>query len=145
VAAEVVAQAPAEAVAAEKPKRARRTKKAAEPAVEAEAAAEAPVEAVAEAAPKPKSRARKPKAAPVEAEALAAEAPAAEAVPAEAAPVEAAPVVSASVEAPVAEEDRPRRAKKELPADEIVVVSTTATEDAPKPKKAGWWQRGFLG
>ena len=42
-------------------------------------------------------------------------------------------------------EQAPRRAKKELPADEIVVSSTTAPADDAKPKKGGWWQRGFFG
>ncbi len=128
---ETVAEAPAE-----KPKRARRTRKSAdaESAVQ-DAAPEAPAEPEIEVAPKPK-RTRKPKAAAV----IAAEAPAPEAeTPA---PVEvAAPAVEP--------EAAPRRAKKELPPDEIIVSSASAPaeEDAeqPKPKKGGWWQRGFFG
>ena len=54
-----------------------------------------------------------------------------------------------SVSAPPAEraeaEDAPRRARKQLPPDEIVVSSTSAEPDDAKPKKAGWWQRGFFG
>ena len=49
-----------------------------------------------------------------------------------------------SVERPVADE-APRRAKKELPPDEIVVSSTSTAPADEKPKKAGWWQRGFFG
>ena len=128
---ETVAEAPAE-----KPKRARRTRKSAdaESAVQ-DAAPEAPAEPEIEVAPKPK-RTRKTKAAAV----IAAEAPAPEAeTPA---PVEvAAPAVEP--------EAAPRRAKKELPPDEIIVSSASAPaeEDAeqPKPKKGGWWQRGFFG
>jgi hypothetical protein len=42
-------------------------------------------------------------------------------------------------------EEAPRRPKKELPAEGIVVSSTTTADDATKPKKAGWWQRNFFG
>ena len=42
-------------------------------------------------------------------------------------------------------EEPPRRAKKELPAEGIVVSSTSAGTEDTKPKKAGWWQRGFFG
>jgi len=133
VVSEAVAEAPAE-----KPKRARRTRKSpdAESTVQdaaPEAAAEP--EIVAEVVTKPK-RTRKPKAAPV----VEAEAPAPEAeAPA---PVEAA--------APTAEpEAAPRRPKKELPPDGIIVSSTSApveeSAEQSKPKKGGWWQRGFFG
>ncbi|MHB1102918.1 MAG: Rne/Rng family ribonuclease [Devosia sp.] len=130
----------AEAVAgtpAEKPKRARRTRKSpdAESTVQ-DAAPEAPAEPEIEVAAKPKGRTRKPKAAPV----VEAEAPAPEA-PAPVAAV-AAPPAEPAVEASAA----PRRPKKELPPDEIVVSSTTPEgEEQAKPKKAGWWQRGFFG
>jgi ribonuclease E len=137
-AAVVVAEA-----AAEKPKRSRR-KKVAET-VETAAVASAPeavIEPVAEVEaekPKPKSRARKPKAA------AAAEAE----VPAVAANVEPVPVATAPVTS-VAEEPEvaTKKRKKELPPDEIVVSSTNPPADqaeAPKPKRGGWWQRGFLG
>ncbi len=58
------------------------------------------------------------------------------------APVEAA--------APTAEpEAAPRRPKKELPPDGIIVSSTSApaeeSAEQSKPKKGGWWQRGFFG
>ena len=42
-------------------------------------------------------------------------------------------------------EEPPRRPKKELPAEGIVVSSTTTPTEEAKPKKAGWWQRGFFG
>jgi len=168
---EVVAASPEAAAEVVKPKRTRRKK--AEPAVaEGEAVAEAPAveapataEAVAEAVKPKRTRTRKPKAAPVEAEAavqaeavsneaIAAEPVAAEvataepATPAEAQAVVAeAPAVATAAEVP-AEEPASRRRRKELPPDEIIVSSTAATadtEEAPKPKKAGWWQRGFFG
>jgi len=126
---------------AEKPKRARRTRKSADAesaaqdaAPEAAAAAEEVEEVV---AAKPK-RTRKPKAAPV-AEAAPEPAPAPEPEPAPEAEIAAAePAPSPS-----------RRQKKALPPDEIVVSSTSAPaeagEEEAKPKKAGWWQRGFFG
>ena len=139
-----------EAPVAEKPKRTRR-KKVTE--TEESAPAEtAPVEAVpaaepvAEEKPKRKPRARKPKA-------ETAETPATEAV-AEAAPAPepAAEAAAVETEAP-AKTTRPRRTKKELPAEGIVVSSSTpaaapapaegegeAAAEPPK-KKAGWWQR----
>ncbi|WP_240233494.1 Rne/Rng family ribonuclease [Devosia lacusdianchii] len=115
-AAPVEAAPVAEAAEHEKPKRKPRTRK-----PKAEAAEAAPVAEVS-------ARARKPKAAP-KAE------PAPEVVPAptaEAAPAEDAP--------------KPRRAKKELPAEGIVVSSSAPKAEAeggePEPKKkAGWWQR----
>ncbi len=97
------------------------------PAAEAEAA-------VTEDKPKRKPRARKPKAETTEA------APAASVS-------EAAPAPAAAAEAAPAETPKPRRAKKELPAEGIVVSSSAPKAEAegeqaeaPK-KKAGWWQR----
>jgi ribonuclease E len=137
---EIVAAEPAVAepvAAAEKPKRTRRKK--VEETVEGTPVDAAPVEApaateiAADEKPKRKPRARKPKAETAEA------APAASV--AEAAP-ETAPVAAEPAEAP-----KPRRVKKELPAEGIVVSSSApkleaegAEAEAPK-KKAGWWQR----
>ena len=97
------------------------------PAAEAEAAAT-------EDKPKRKPRARKPKAETTEA-----------APPASVS--EAAPAPAAAAEAAPAETPKPRRAKKELPAEGIVVSSSAPKAEAegeqaeaPK-KKAGWWQR----
>jgi len=164
---EIAAPAPAAAeaapdvdaeVPAEKPKRSRR-KKVVETtdspaAVVAEAPLEAPAveaaaDAVADEKPKRKPRARKPKAEAVEAApaetVTAAVAPAAEAP----APVaEAAPAVAEPAPVAVAEVEKPKRAKKELPP-EGVVVSSSAAPEAPaeggeepeKKKKGGWWQR----
>ncbi|MHA6690508.1 Rne/Rng family ribonuclease [Devosia sp. A449] len=167
----VAADAPAE-----KPKRTRRKKVeetaesaplesapvAAVPEADADAEAEAPA---AEEKPKRKPRARKPKAetaeaAPAdsvtEAAAPVAKAPARrpaapKAAPVAAAPAETAPVAAAQAEATPADEaeaPKPRRAKKELPAEGVVVTSSAAPkaeaegEEQPEPKKkAGWWQR----
>ena len=129
VAAEAVEPAPAE-----KPKRTRRKK--VEETAESAPAETTPVAApeaeapAAEEKPKRKPRARKPKA------------EASEAAPVEAV-AEAAPAVAA--EAP-AEAPKPRRAKKELPAEGIVVSSSAPKAEGegeqPEPKKkAGWWQR----
>ncbi|MBU1335060.1 MAG: Rne/Rng family ribonuclease [Alphaproteobacteria bacterium] len=132
----------AEPAPVEKPKRTRRKKveETAESApvdaapVEATPAeAEAPVEAE---KPKRKPRARKPKAETAEAAPVASVAEVAKAP--EAAKVEAA---EAAAEAP-----KPRRAKKELPAEGIVVSSSAPKaeaegEQAEPKKKAGWWQR----
>ncbi|MDB5561071.1 MAG: ribonuclease, partial [Hyphomicrobiales bacterium] len=160
---EAEAEVPAEA-AAEKPKRARRTRKVAPDVISdapelADAAGpaaaditppgeEAEVVVVAEAKPKAKPRARKPKVA-----AIASEAGEAVAV---SAPVEAvvvtAPVAQAKPPAAESEPEAPasRRRKKELPPEGVVVSSSAApevaeTEEQSKPKRAGWWQRGFLG
>jgi ribonuclease E len=127
---------------AEKPKRARRTRKS----PDAEAAVQdAP--AGDDVRPKPRGRSRKKDApAPAEEAVVAAAESLTEVstgVPAEERAAETpAPAPSP---APVAEEaEAPRRPKKELPPDEILVSSTSApTEDAPKPKK-GWWNRGFF-
>ncbi|MEO6015263.1 MAG: Rne/Rng family ribonuclease [Devosia sp.] len=127
---------PAEDAPAEKPKRARRSRKSADSdaVVQDAIAAEPEAEAEAEASPRPKSRSRKPKAAPpTEAQAVAA----AEAI---------AVAAPAQMSEPVAVAEEPaRRAKKELPPDEIVVSSSATPSEDGKPKKAGWWQRGFFG
>lgn len=148
-------EAAAEPVPVEKPKRSRRKK-----VVETEESAPAettPVEATtaeepaAEEKPKRKPRARKPKAEAAEA---VPEAAIAEPVAAEAA-AEEAPAEQPVVEAPAVEEastedaaSRPRRVRKELPPEGVVVSSSTApaTEtpaegEEPPKKKAGWWQR----
>jgi len=144
---EPVAETPAE-----KPKRARRSRKtadaAAEPVAEAaeavtEAAPAPAVEAEAEAAPVKKPRARKPKAKPAE-EASEAPAPSVSAPVPAAVEAEAPKAVEPMPEPKAAEPEAPRRAKKEVPEGEIVVSSTTSPEEAPK-KKGGWWQRGFFG
>ncbi|MBE0578855.1 ribonuclease E/G [Devosia sp.] len=146
---EIVAAEPAVAEAApvEKPRRTRRKK--VEETAEGTPVDAAPVDAApaeietpaaeAEAAatedkPKRKPRARKPKAETTEA------APAASVS-------EAAPAPVAAAEAAPAETPKPRRAKKELPAEGIVVSSSAPKAEAegeqaeaPK-KKAGWWQR----
>jgi ribonuclease E len=130
-------EAVAEEPAPEKPKRARRSRKTAEVAAEASApeavseVAPAAEEAPAEEKPKRKPRARKPKAEAVEATDAAA-----------AAAVEETPVPSPApepVEAEIAAE-KPKRAKRDLPPDEIVVSSTSKPE-GEEPKKKGWWQR----
>ncbi len=119
---------------AEKPKRARRSRKSADADATVQDAVPETAEATeAEAPARPKSRSRKPKAAPpTEAEAIAS----AEAI---------ALTPAEPVHEPVAVAEPPRRARKELPPDEIVVSSTSATTEDAKPKKAGWWQRGFFG
>ncbi|MGV8854874.1 MAG: Rne/Rng family ribonuclease [Devosia sp.] len=149
-AAQESADEPVADAAAEKPKRTRRRKPAAgaaaaEAAAPAQAAEAAPAEAAAEVvAEKPKRapRARKPKATEAAAEA----APAtrvAETAPAEPAPEAAAP----AAEAEAADAPKPRRVKKELPAEGIVVSSSAPqaeaepTDEPAGKKKAGWWQR----
>ena len=138
----VAPEAEAEEPAA-KPKRARRSRKSADAdAAVQDAVPEEPAateESPAESPARPKSRSRKPKAAPpTEAEAIQSAEAIAVAVP----QTIAEPVAVAE---PAAAADTPRRPKKELPPDEIVVSSSTAegTEEA-KPKKAGWWQRTGL-
>ncbi|SEQ39500.1 RNAse E [Devosia sp. YR412] len=146
------AAAPVEAAPAEKPKRTRRKK--VDETAESAPAETAPVAAVAEAAsaaedekPKRKPRARKPKAEAVEA-AEVAQAAVAEVADAPVAEATSAPAPVPASEAP-AEAPKPRRVKKELPA-EGVVVSSSAPKAEPeaegKPaeepkKKGGWWQR----
>jgi ribonuclease E len=111
-----------------KPRRARRSRKS----PDADAAVQDAVPE-GESPARPRSRTRRVKAAPpTEAEAIQSAEAIAVAVP--------DPVVAP---APAVAEEPPRRPKKELPPDEIV-VSSTAPAEAPK-KKAGWWQRGFLG
>jgi ribonuclease E len=140
---------------AEKPKRTRR-KKVAETAERTPTDAE-PVEAIAEGgdaepvvAEKPKRKPRTRKAAAAAAHA----APAVEASEAAQAPTPEAslklapePATEALEAAPATEPTRPRRVKKELPAEGIVVSSSAAPAEAegeqtePPKKKAGWWQR----
>ncbi len=130
---------PAEPAAEEKPRRARRSRKSAD--AEAEVQDAVVPEGDAETAARPKTRGRRAKAAPpTEKEAIAsAEAIAtAEPTPMPEPRAEPEPVARAAEEAP-------RRPRKELPADGIVVSSTSATTEETKPKKAGWWQRGFFG
>ncbi|MEO6395430.1 MAG: Rne/Rng family ribonuclease [Devosia sp.] len=115
-----------------KPRRARRSRKAADAdAVAQDAVPLDSAEAEASGA-RPKSSSRRAKAAP----------------PTEAAALESAEAIAVATPALVTDtpivEEPPRRARKALPPDEIVVSSTSVAEDA-KPKKAGWWQRGFFG
>jgi ribonuclease E len=144
--------APEPVAEAEKPKRPRRKK-----VVETEESAPveaAPVDATAPAEvseavlaedekPKRKPRARKPKAEAADAAAVAEVAEPAPKV--EAAP-KAAPAPKAEA-APADEAPKPRRARKELPAEGIVVSSSAPKVEAegesePEPKKkGGWWQR----
>jgi ribonuclease E len=148
---EIVAEQPAVVaapVAAEKPKRARR-KKIEETAESAPAETE-PVEAVAtEAAPTAEEKPKRKPRAPRKAKAEASEAAAVETVTA---PVAQAAVVEAPARvdaAPVAEAEKPKRARKELPPEGIVVSSSPAkpeaaadeTAEPDKKKKGGWWQR----
>jgi hypothetical protein len=45
-------------------------------------------------------------------------------------------------------EEASRRPKRDLPEEGVVIVSSAtapANDEDQKPKKAGWWQRGFLG
>jgi ribonuclease E len=144
----------------EKPKRARRRKVADAPMAEASQVAEAVVEDVTpEARPKTRGRRGQVKApAPTSAEAM----ESAEAISDVSAPsaAVAAPTTPADGFAERAEEpamaeqvtgdgaeSKPEgtRRRKELPPDEIIVSSTAAPEGEAKPKRAGWWQRGFFG
>jgi len=158
-------EAPAEEAASDKPKRTRRRKPAAGAATspaeiaavavasiaaEAEEAEEVvPAEPAADDKPKRKPRARKPKAA--EAEAATPAVSTAEAAPAaEPAPAAAAPAAAPEAEAEAAvevEAAKPRRVKKDLPAEGVVVSSSAPkaeeepTDEPTAKKKAGWWQR----
>jgi ribonuclease E len=113
----------------ERPRRARRSRKS----PDADAAVQ-DGDPDSDGSPRPRSRARRPKAAPPTEE---------EAIQSAEAIAVATPQPAAEPE-PVVAEESPRRPKKELPPDEIVVSSTSTTDEA-KPKKAGWWQRGFFG
>ncbi|MCR6637174.1 ribonuclease E/G [Devosia sp.] len=145
-------EAAAEEAVAEKPKRKPRARKA------KTADAETPVEVTAEApaveAPVAEEAAEKPKRKPrtrKKAEPVAEEAAAVVEAPAVAAPEAPAPV--AEPVAAEASEARPKRQKKELPPEGVVVSSSAkpAEEAAPaegegeaepdKKKKVGWWQR----
>ena len=90
---------------------------------------------------RPRGRGRRKAAPPSEDEAVRSAEAIAVAAP-EPADTSSATVAEANVDPAPQPEEAPRRPRKELPADEIV-VSSTATES--KPKKAGWWQRGFFG
>ncbi|MDB5529165.1 MAG: rne [Devosia sp.] len=151
----IVAEQPeaaaAEPVVAEKPKRSRRKK--VEETAESAPAETAPVEAVATEAATAEDEKPKRKRAPRKAKAEASEAAAAESVTAPvakaSAPVEAPAAVVVEAAAPVVEAEKPKRARKELPPEGIVVSSTvakpeTAAEETAEPdkkKKGGWWQR----
>jgi len=115
--------------AEDKPRRARRSRKS--PDADADVQDAVPTDAEAEATARPKSRSRRAKAErPSEEQAVAA----------------AEALVSATPEPePVAVEEAPRRPRKELPPEGIVVSTTSTATDDAKPKKAGWWQRGFFG
>ncbi|CAN7265356.1 Rne/Rng family ribonuclease [Devosia sp. LjRoot3] len=145
-------EAVAEEAVAEKPKRKPRARKA------KTADAEAPVEVTAEApaveAPVAEEAAEKPKRKPrtrKKAEPVAEEAAVVVEAPAEAAPEAPAPAAEPVVAE--ATETRPKRQKKELPPEGVVVSSSAkpAEEAAPaegegeaepdKKKKVGWWQR----
>jgi ribonuclease E len=129
--------AAAEDAPAEKPRRARRSRKAAD----ADAVAQDAVAPEAEAPAEPPRKTRSRRKAPVEAEPVSPAEPVTEPVAAVAVAVEPAPAVA---EEPAAAAEEPRRPRRELPAEGIVVSSTTPADDA-KPKKAGWWQRNFFG
>jgi ribonuclease E len=155
--AEIAAEAPAsvtetaeppaeEAVAEAKPKRrtTRRRKADAETAPEAVEPAVEASEAAAEPAPeKPKRRTRTRK---VDTEQAASAADVVVTEPVTAA-TEAAPEPEPVAEEPAPEPARPRRARKEPPAEGIVLTSSAQpaaeTEEVKpeKKKKVGWWQR----
>lgn len=128
---------------------------------EVEAVSEKPAEAAdsaetAEEKPKPARKPRRPRRKKADAEKPASEATSEEArqpVAADAAP---APALEAPAEANTADskaaekKPKPRRKKKDLPEEGIVVTSSTAEEAAKEepekaPRKAGWWQKGFFG
>ncbi|MET3897022.1 ribonuclease E [Devosia sp. UYZn731] len=149
----IVADAPeaaAEPVVAEKPKRSRRKK--VEETAESAPAETAPVEAVATEAVTAEDEKPKRKRAPRKAKAEASDAAAAETVTAPVAeapaPVKAPAPVAVEAAAPVVEAEKPKRARKELPPEGVVVSSSPAkaetAEEAAEPdkkKKGGWWQR----
>ncbi|SFV32747.1 ribonuclease E [Devosia crocina] len=139
---------PAEEAAPEKPKRKPRTRKtkASEAEAPVEVSAEAPATAGDEVAPeKPKRKPRTRKKVEETAEAAPLEtAPVAEPVAPEAVP-------GAEAVEPEAAEIRPKRQKKELPPEGVVVSSSANPADdaeaaegeaePDKKKKVGWWQR----
>ncbi|HEX4296818.1 MAG TPA: ribonuclease E/G [Devosia sp.] len=125
---------------AEKPRRARRSRKSADAdaAVQDAVAQDAVPEG--ENPARPRSRSRKPRAEPPTEEQALRSAEAIAVMPA------AAPEPAATAAPAPTVDEAPRRARKELPADEIVVSSSSApADDGAKPKRAGWWQRGFFG
>lgn len=106
--------------------------------------------------PKPARKPRRPRRKKADAEKPASEQTGEEAkqpAAADAAPAPAveAPVETNSVDSEAAEKKpKPRRKKKDLPEEGIVVTSSTAEEAAKEepekaPRKAGWWQKGFFG
>ncbi|HVY52584.1 MAG TPA: Rne/Rng family ribonuclease [Devosia sp.] len=123
----------------EKPRRARRSRKS----PDADATVQDAV-GEAEALARPRGRGRRGKALPPTEEGVVASA---EAIAVAAPDLAAEPALPASeptsADPAPASADEHRRPRKELPPDEIVVSSTTAPEE--RPKKAGWWQRGFFG
>jgi ribonuclease E len=52
------------------------------------------------------------------------------------------PPAAAPEPEPAESAPQPRR---QLPEEGVIVTSTTAPAGEDKPKKAGWWQRGFFG
>ncbi len=118
--------APVAEVAPEKPKRTRRRKTAAPAAEEPAAVAE----------PAPPEEAGTPEGLEARPGTDAAVAPP---------PADEDALASAEVLAEVGSGEPERRARKVVPPDEIVVSSAKEPEAEPKPKKAGWWQRGFFG
>lgn len=136
--------------AEEKPKRARRPRKSAKAkAAEAEAGTDAvaqeSVEAAstdtekAEEAEKPAKKPRAPRKRATKAKAE----PEAESV-AETASADQPPAAEPAPEPqpePVQEAEKPSRPKRELPADEIVVSSSSTDEEGETKPKKGWWQR----
>ena len=92
---------------------------------------------------RPRGRGRRKAEPPSEEEALQAAESIAVAAP-EPADTSSPAIVEETVDPAPQPEEAPRRPKKELPPDEIVVSSSSTATEA-KPKKAGWWQRGFFG
>jgi ribonuclease E len=135
----------AEVVAEDKPKRARRSRKSPDAdAVVQDAVVQDAAPAEGDSPARPKSRSRRAKAAPpTEAEAI--QSAEAIAVAVQAPVSDPVPVVAEPAPKAAVEDTRSSRPRKELP-EGIVVSSSAAPEgDEQKPKKAGWWQRGFFG
>ena len=134
----------AEPAVEEKPRRARRSRKSADSDGEAQDAVTTEAETA-----RPRSRGRRAKAAPpTEEQAVEAAEAIAVAQPTPAAATDAPATgepAPAAVEPAAAEAETRRRPRKELPAEGIVVSSTSPAAEDEKPKKAGWWQRGFFG
>jgi ribonuclease E len=158
---------PNDIAAEEKPKRTRRSRKKPEAEVASSTGAEAatvdgaaPEASGSETEPVKKPRRTRKKAAPAPepsevaaaAESVSIAEPVSEAEPGQpaeaAAAPEAAEEATAEPSSPPADAPSPRR-RKQVPEEGIVVSSaapgTEAEGEAAKPKKAGWWQRGFFG